>query len=459
MPRQSILIADDEPSIRRVLSALLRRDGHEVEAAAHGGEAMDLLSRRPYQLLITDLRMPEVDGMELLAWCRANLPELPVIVLTAHGTVNTAVEAIKLGAHDYITKPFDQAELRNVVGKALALRARGLGEPHADASGISALIGATRGIQRVHNLIGRVADSPSTVLIQGESGTGKELVARALHDHSSRRAAPFICVNCGAIPAGLFESELFGHEKGAFTGAVGSKPGRFELAHGGTLFLDEVSELPRDTQVKLLRVLQERSFERVGGIKTVTVDVRVVAATNRDLGAEVAAGRFREDLFYRLNVVPITIPPLRARMEDIPLLAGHFLTRFNERLGRDLDDLTPAALARLQAWAWPGNVRELENVMERAVLLAEGARIEAADLHGLGAEEEPAPTPAEDLDLKEYVRLHLARLERTRIQRALDQADGNVTHAAGHLGISRKSLQTKMKAYGLRDPERSGEAC
>jgi DNA-binding NtrC family response regulator len=444
-----------------VLAALLRRDGYEVEAAAHGGEAVDLLSRRPYQLLITDLRMPELDGMELLTWCRTNLPDLPVIILTAHGTVNTAVEAIKLGAHDYITKPFDQAELRHVVGKALAVRARAQGGLHADAPGRYAIIGRTPGMERVYHLIGRVADSPSTVLVQGESGTGKELVARALHEQSSRRAAPFIEVNCGAIPAGLFESELFGHEKGAFTGAVGSKPGRFELADGGTLFLDEVSELPRDTQVKLLRALQERSFERVGGLKTLTVEVRVVAATNHDLQAEVAAGRFREDLFYRLNVVPITIPPLRARRDDIPLLAEHFLARFNERLGRALGGISPEALARLQAWSWPGNVRELENLMERAVLLAEGERIEAADLHGLcdGADADPAPALADDLDLKEYMHLHLARLERARIQRALEQAGGNVTHAASHLGISRKSLQTKMKAYGLRDPERSGEVC
>ena len=460
MSRPRILIVDDEPSIRRVLAAHLRRDGYQVDAAEHGAQAIERLEAQPYHLLVTDLQMPVLGGLELLAWCREELPGLPVIIITAFGTVHSAVEALKLGAHDYITKPFDLTELRNVIGKALAHRVRRPGEPRRDADGRFALVGRTASMQQVYALIEKVAASPSTVLIQGESGTGKELVARALHDQSPRSAKPFIQVNCGAIPANLFESELFGHERGAFTGAVSAKPGRLELADGGTLFLDEISELPREMQVKLLRAIQELSFERVGGLRTIQVDVRVVAATNVDLQAEVAAGRFREDLFYRLNVVPITIPPLRTRLSDIPLLVEHFLVKFNRRLGRSVDSVGPATLEQLASWHWPGNVRELENVMERAVLLADGPTLEPRDLHGVGSHADTAhhQPEADQLDLKEYVRLHTARLERSRIQRALDREQGNVTQAARLLGISRKSLQTKMKAYGLRDPERSGEA-
>ena len=459
MSRHRILIVDDEPSIRRVLAAHLRRDGFQVVAAEHGAEAIELLEAQPYHLLVTDLQMPELGGLELLAWCRAELPELPVIIITAYGTVHSAVEALKLGAHDYITKPFDLTELRHVIGKALAHRARSGSEPTPDAEGRFAIIGRTQGMVAVYTLIDKVAASPTTVLVQGESGTGKELVARALHEQSPRKAAPFIQVNCGAIPANLFESELFGHEKGSFTGAVSAKPGRFELADGGTLFLDEISELPKEMQVKLLRALQERRFERVGGVRTISVDVRVVAATNVDLAAEVTAGRFREDLFYRLNVVPITIPPLRDRLADIPLLVQHFLAKYNRRLGRSVGAVSPPAMEQLASWHWPGNVRELENVMERAVLLADGEILEPRDLHGVGSGTcaRPASSEPDELDLKEYVRIHTARLERSRIQRALGHAEGNVTRAARALGISRKSLQTKMKAYGLRDPDRSGE--
>jgi two-component system response regulator AtoC len=458
MATPRILIVDDEPSIRRVLAAHLQRDGYRVHDAEDGAQAIERLEAQPYQLLITDLQMPRVGGLELLAWCREQLPAVPVIIITAFGTVHSAVEAIKLGAHDYITKPFDLTELRNVVGKALAHGGRGA-EPSRAPDGRFAIVGQTPSMQGIYALIDKVAGSPSTVLIQGESGTGKELVARALHDQSPRCSKPFIQVNCGAIPANLFESELFGHERGAFTGAVSSKPGRFELADGGTLFLDEISELPREMQVKLLRALQERRFERVGGLRTIEVDVRVVAATNVELQAEVAAGRFREDLYYRLVVVPITLPPLRERLADIPLLVQHFLAKYNQRLGRRIEGVGPAALEQLASWHWPGNVRELENVLERAVLLAEGETLEPRDLHGVGASA-PVGTPEEPdgLDLKEYVKLHAARLERARIQRVLEREDGNVTKAARGLGISRKSLQTKMKAYGLRDPERSGES-
>jgi transcriptional regulator with PAS, ATPase and Fis domain len=305
----------------------------------------------------------------------------------------------------------------------------------------------------VFKLVDKVAASPTTVLVTGESGSGKELVARALHEQSERASKAFIQINCGAIPDSLFEAELFGYEKGAFTGAVGSKPGRFELAHGGTLFLDEVGELPREMQVKLLRALQERKIDRVGGIQPVDVDVRVIAATNVDLKRAVDENRFRQDLFYRLSVFPIHLPPLRERVDDIPILVEHFLGRFAARLSKNVQRVSPEALAALLEHPWPGNIRELENLVERAVLLAEGDTIGLGDLPGLrGAP--AAPTSGEELeelDLKEYVRVHPARLERVRIQRVLEAEDGNVTRAARRLGISRKSLQTKMKEYGLRD--------
>ncbi len=434
-----------------------------VEVAGDGAQAIDRLAGEPFDLVISDLKMPGIGGLELLAHVRQNQPGLPLIVITAHGTVDSAVEALKLGAHDYITKPFDHTELRAAVDKALrverASRRSVQEDPARDGKGRFDLIGVTPSMQRVYGLVEKVADSPTTVLLVGESGTGKELVARALHAHSGRRAAPFVSVNCGAIPENLFESELFGYEKGAFTGAVTSKPGRFELADGGTLLLDEIGELPRDMQVKLLRALQERKIERVGGIRPVSVDVRVVAATNVDLAAAVAAGRFREDLYYRLNVIQIRLPPLRERREDIPLLVEHFLARFNERLGKRVTGVDPDAMAALMAWSWPGNIRELENVVERGVLLSDGAELGVDALPGLGAG--PSATVADadgdpdGLGLKEYVRVHTAKLERALILRSLEQEGGNVTRAARRLEISRKSLQLKMKEYSLReDPER-----
>jgi len=454
-PRKRILVVDDELSIRKVLQAMLSREGHEVDLASNGAEAISALGERSFELVVTDLKMPGVDGLELLGFCAQHLPGLPVIVITAHGTVDTAVEALKLGAYDYITKPFEQDELRMVIAKALRREEASRGVLHEDEAGRFAIIGRTPSMKQVYSLIEKVADSPTTVLISGESGTGKELVARAVHDHSSRRSNPFVQVNCGAIPDNLFESELFGYEKGAFTGAVGSKPGRFELAHNGTLFLDEVGELPLDLQVKLLRVLQDGTFERVGGVRSITSDVRVVAATNRDLLREVKRGAFREDLYYRLNVIPIRLPPLRDRAEDVPLLVEHFLGKFNRRLGKQVSAISAEAMAALMAHRWPGNIRELENLMERSVLLAEGEVLGVKDLPGLGspALDEGEADDIEDLGLKDYVRVYTARLERARIQQALEQEDGNVTRASKRLGISRKSLQTKMKEYGLRDPE------
>jgi len=462
-----VLVVDDEPSIRKVLQAHLQREGYEVETASDGAAALGLLDSTPCDLVISDLKMPGVGGLELLAYAVSNHPGLPVILITAHGTVDSAVEALKLGAHDYITKPFDLDEIRVAVEKALRVeraRRRTLQEDpgwREGGRGRFDLVGTTPSMQRVYALVEKVADSPTTVLVQGESGTGKELVARALHRQSSRRGEPFITVNCGAIPEQLFESELFGYEKGAFTGAVTSKPGKFELADRGTLFLDEVGELPRDMQVKLLRALQERVFERVGGTRPVSVDVRVVAATNVDLGQAVSQGRFREDLYYRLAVFPIPLPPLRERREDIPLLVEHFLRRFDERLGKKVTDVAPAAMSALMKWSWPGNIRELENVIERGVLLADGDLLTLDSLPGLD-ERMPAAASAgvdpraEGLGLKEYVRVHTARLERGLIQRMLEHERGNVTRAARRLDISRKSLQLKMKEYALREEPEAG---
>jgi two-component system, NtrC family, response regulator AtoC len=430
------------------------------------------LKEHHIDLVITDLRMPKLGGMDLLRAALREDPTLPVVILTAHGTVDTAVEALKSGAFDFITKPFDQDEVRLIVQKALrtrALAARDASRQDASHSGVPVpsgvrfgIIGGSDAIQALYQVIDRVADTPTTVLVTGESGTGKELVARALHEHSGRAQGPFIKVNCAAIPKDLMESELFGYEKGAFTGAVSSKPGRFELADGGTLFLDEIGEIPLEMQVKLLRVLQESEFERVGGVRTMRVDVRLVAATNRDLKREIGAGSFRDDLFYRLNVVPVSLPPLRERKSDIRQLAGFFLDKFNKRLKKHVGGIDPEALELLTRYRWPGNIRELENIVERAVLFADGERISVADLppeltseggpitsSAPPREEGAAPLGAEGL--KAQVKAATTRLERDLILRALKQTNANVTHAARLLKISRKGLQLKMKELELRE--------
>ncbi|MCC6874374.1 MAG: sigma-54-dependent Fis family transcriptional regulator [Sandaracinaceae bacterium] len=463
--RKQVLVADDEPNLRRVLGAQLGRDGYDVLIAEDGQAALELIEQHHVDVVISDLRMPRVDGMTLLKHVVRTQPDVPVIMITAHGTVDTAVEALKLGAFDYITKPFEQSELRNVIAKAA--RTRELAQHDASSEPLEAgryrLIGQSPPMIEVYQVIERVADTPSTVLITGESGTGKELIARALHENSSRKDKPFIRVNCAAIPRDLIESELFGYEKGAFTGAVTSKPGRFELAHDGTLFLDEIGEIPVNMQVKLLRAIQEQEFERVGGIKTIEVDVRLVAATNRDLAEEIRAGRFREDLYYRLNVVQFRLPPLRERISDIPLLVDHFIRRFRERLKKNVSGVTEAASERLLSHPWPGNIRELENVIERCLLFCDGDRIDVQDLPPeirattVSRTPSPAPTAVDESlpdtagGLKEAVREAATRVERELIQRALKQTNHNVTHTARLLKISRKSLQTKMKELGLRE--------
>jgi two-component system response regulator AtoC len=470
-----VLIADDELNMRRVLEAMLRREGYDVVTAANGIDALAGMSREVHTV-ITDLKMPGLDGMGLLKKLSADYPDVPVVMITAHGSVENAVEAVKLGAFDYLEKPFEQEQIRQVVAKAIntfALARRDARPDETSPRGRFRLIGESHAIKQIYSVVEKVANTPSTVLITGESGTGKELIARALHENSSRHKGPFIKINCAAIPKTLMESELFGYDKGAFTGAVGAKPGRFELAHGGTLFLDEIGEIPIEMQVKLLRVLQESEFERVGGIKTIKVDVRLVTATNRDLLQEIGAGSFREDLFYRLNVVPIHIPPLRERREDIPLLAEHFIAKFNERLRKQISSVAPEALDRLVAHHWPGNIRELENLMERTVLFCEGSQIGVSDLPPEISHLVPLPgfVPGDEVaraatavgppvagsatlagsSLKEAVRAETERVERELIQRALDETGGNVTQAARKLKISRKSLQTKMKEFGLRD--------
>jgi two-component system response regulator AtoC len=464
--RNQILVVDDEPNLRRVLSAQLSRDGYDVLTAEDGEQGLEMLRDHHIDLVITDLKMPRRDGMELLRAALELDAELPVVMITAHGTVDTAVEALKTGAFDYVTKPFDQNEVRTIVRKALATRALSARDVSRSVPGDSeyrwGIIGKSPGIQEVCTVLEKVADTPTTVLVTGESGTGKEVVARALHHGSSRRDKPFIKVNCAAIPKDLVESELFGYERGAFTGAVGSKPGRFELANGGTLFLDEIGSIPVEMQVKLLRALQESEFERVGGVKTLRVDVRVVAATNSDLKKEIGSGTFREDLYYRLNVVPIRLPPLREREGDVALLVQHFLDKFNDRLKKHIRGIETSALSVLQRHGWPGNIRELENVIERAVLFCDAELLREDDLSPEVRSPGTTPratTPSEPSltsdaggdGLKQQVKAAMSRLERELIIKALDQTGGNVTHAARLLKISRKGLQLKMKELGLRE--------
>jgi len=491
--RARILVADDEPNLRRVLSAMLRRDGHEVIQATDGAEAVELITTGGSELdvVITDLRMPSVDGMGVLRHAAKTFPQVPVIMITAYGSVGQAVEAIKAGAFDYIEKPFEQDQIRVIVDKAVKQSVANRAAPRPnfyvpgdDARGRFGLVGDSAELNAIFEIIDKVADTPTTVLITGESGTGKELVAKALHEQSSRKGGPFIKINCAAIPKTLMESELFGYDKGAFTGATSSKPGRFELADGGTLFLDEIGEIPVEMQVKLLRAIQESEFERVGGIKTIKVDVRLITATNRDLEHEIQRGNFREDLYYRLNVVPLLIPPLRKRTGDIPLLVRHIMKKFNDRLKKSVNGMSDEALAALEAHGWPGNIRELENVLERTILFCKGDRIELADLPedlsggraafpgivgapGSAAPSAPTAVPAPgpdepdddddelggDASLKDIVRAETSRVERELIAKALAETGGNVTQAAKLLKISRKSLQMKMKELGLRDQE------
>ncbi len=442
-----ILIADDEEGLRDFIATALARDGHATTTAADGDEAARLLERQAFDVLITDLRMPGQDGMQLLRRVRAEQPEVEVIVLTAHGTIDTAVEAIKAGAFDYLQKPVQgPAELRLLVARAAERRAlRDLeARLRRDDDDEPVLTWGAPSMAPVVAALRKVAVTGATVLLLGESGTGKEVVARAIHRWSERRAGPFVAVNCAALTETLLESELFGHEKGAFTGAVAQRRGRIELAQGGTFFLDEIGELRPELQAKLLRVLQERRFERLGGQRTIETDARWIAATNRDLGAMIAAGKFREDLYHRLAVFPIKLPPLRERRADVVALATRLLHAIGAELGRPGLRLSPAAAARLEQASWPGNVRELRNVLERGAILADGVELEVAHLWMDPAGGEAARPAAPALTLDE--------LERHAIEQALADVGGNRKEAAARLGIGLRTLYEKLKRYGISEP-------
>ncbi|NPV04371.1 MAG: sigma-54-dependent Fis family transcriptional regulator [Syntrophaceae bacterium] len=456
IPRKKILVVDDEVNMRLVLKAMLTKEGYEVETAADGLEALALLRRHDVTACVTDLKMPKLDGMGLLSRMAEEYPSIPVILITAHGTVATAVDALKKGAFDYITKPFDQEELKRVIGKAVKTRVLSDEEIHLAPAEIdrSEIVGSSPHMAKIFEIIRKVAPTTTTILITGETGTGKELVANAIHAGSPRKLNPFIKINCSAIAENLIESELFGYEKGAFTGAVSSKPGRFELAHKGTLFLDEIGDLPREMQVKLLRVIQDHEFERVGGIQTIKVDVRLVAATNRNLQQDVREGRFREDLFYRLNVMPIHVPPLRERKEDIPALLDYFIGKFNRKLDRRIAGADPEVVDLLMDHDWPGNIRELENLTERLVLMARGERIVMGDVPAELIEAVEARTqagaPDEKRSIKDLIREKTEDIEKQMILRALEECEGNISKAARQLGLSRRGLHLKLAKYSLR---------
>ena len=441
-----VLVADDEPNIRDSLQRYLELDGAEVVTAGNGLAAQRRLQQETFAAAVLDLRMPGMDGLDLLRWIRAERPRLPVIMVSAYGEVADAVAAMKLGAGDYLVKPFDPDELVLRLSKLVEAQAL---RDHAEAAGRTAgnahpALGESGVMVRIEALLRRVAPTPSTVLVTGESGTGKEVAARALHHHSGR-TGPFVPVNTGGIPEALLESELFGHERGAFTGATQRRIGMFELAASGTLFLDEIGEMAPQLQVKLLRAVQERRIQRLGGAAAVPVDARLIAATNRDLEEEVTAGRFREDLYYRLNVVRIRLPPLRERLEDLPLLAGHILNRLNRAMGRQIEGLSPAALQVLGGYRFPGNVRELENILERAVIFAEGTSIGPEDLD-LGAAQ---PAQAAAASEPAALRGTLKEQERRLIEAALARWEGNRTRAAEELGITRRTLFNKLRQLGL----------
>ncbi|WP_437275760.1 sigma-54 dependent transcriptional regulator [Sorangium sp. So ce375] len=443
-----VLVVDDEASARSGLEKLLRQEGYTVDTAADGVEALEVAAERPPDIVVTDLKMPKMDGVALIGKLREQDPALPVIVVTAFGDVSSAVQAMRAGAEDYLTKPVDFDALLLTLERALersALRVeaenlrRQLRERQGE--GVEGLIGTSPAMQKVYRMARQVAGARATVLITGESGTGKGELARAIHAKGPRAKGPFVTLHCAALAESLLESELFGHERGAFTGADKRRIGRFEQAHGGTLFLDEVGEIAPSTQVKLLRVLQERTFERVGGNDTVSVDVRLIAATNRDLAAAVQEGRFREDLYYRLNVVHIDMPPLRIRDTDVLLLANHFLRRFAAENHRKIDGFTDEARSKLVAHRWPGNVRELENAIERAVVLCDDARIDAEHLPidaapvAKGALRVPGATMAE--------------IERYAILSTLEATNGSTTRAAEILDISIRTIQYRLHEYGM----------
>ena len=445
----TLLVADDDPGLRESLERTLTREGYRIVLASDGRAALERVQAGGIDLIVTDLKMPGLTGLELLRAAKAIAPDVDVILLTAFGTVEEAVKAMKDGAYDFLTKPFRREQLLKLIDKALERRDlieknKALQQRLDDLLGHGAMIGASPAFRRMMTLVEQVANSSATVLVQGESGTGKEGVARAIHDRSARKSGPFVAVNCAALPEALLESELFGYEKGAFTGAAGRKEGRFELADGGTLFLDEVADLSLVTQPKILRVLQEGEFERLGGTRILQVDVRIVAATNQDVAEMVKEKRFREDLYYRLNVITIRVPPLRERPEDIRVLAQHYLRVYAAKNGRKLEGFTGEAIDRLEAYAWPGNVRELENVIERSVLLARKDRIDAEDLpeEVMGVKRPPRDA------ILELIGTPLADIEQRLLDETLRITGGNKTQAAKLLGIDVRTVARKLERRG-----------
>jgi len=446
--KKRVLVVEDEEKLRRVVELQLVSAGFEVDKAATAEEGVKVVDRA--DLVLTDLRLPNMDGLGLLELIRRQNAQVPVVVMTAYGSIETAVECMKAGATDFLLKPFSLDHLMQVVHKALEVRAlrdenRQLKEELGRRYEYDNIIGRSEPMQEIFATIERVAPTRATVLLAGESGVGKDLIARAIHFHSPRRDRPLVKINCTAIPENLMESELFGYEKGAFTGAVTSKPGKFEQADTGTVFLDEIGDVPGPIQVKLLRILQEREFERLGSNVTRHTDVRIIAATNQDLRAALEQGTFREDLYYRLNVVPLNIPPLRERKQDIPFLANHFIRKLAADSGSAVESITDAAMERLMAYHWPGNVRELENVIERSLVLCRGSQLDAGDVRL-----ESAPRPRsqngqhflpEGLTLDQY--------EQELIREALRRADGNKSHAARLLGLTRNALRYRLTQMGL----------
>ncbi len=449
-----ILIVDDETSMQEFLQILLQRDGHDTSACGSASEALVALESDDWDLVISDVRMPGMSGLELLDQVRQLAPETTVILITAHGTTESAVEAMKHGAYDYLTKPCSVDEIRLVVGKALEKRDlahenQRLRLQLRDQSAIPTIVGKSSRMQEIFGLVRQVAPTRANILITGESGTGKELIARAIHNLSDRREAPFVAVNCGANPENLLESELVGHVKGSITGASANKPGLFEVANGGTIFLDEIGDMDLLLQVKVLRAIQQRAFQRVGGTNEIRVDVRIVASTNRRLEQEVREGRFREDLFYRLNVIEIQLPPLRERVEDLPQLVHHFMEKFSTELGKDVRELEPEVLPALESYGFPGNVRELEKIVERAVTLARTSRITLECLPA--TVRRPAEAAPEKRIAADGVALDtlLAAYETTLIQEALVRAGGVKKRAAALLGVTFRSLRYRLEKLHL----------
>mgnify|MGYP001454594609 CR=1 FL=1 len=454
MASERILLVDDEDGMRRLLSRVLTREGYETSAVGSGAEALRLVASERFDLVVTDIKMPEMDGLQLLAELKEYEPSLPIIVITAYGTIENAVQALRSGAYDYIAKPFENDEIKLTVAKAFE-RERLLAENrylHAELEGrydFSGIVGGSLAMQQVYDMASSVAVSNANVMITGESGTGKELLARSIHYSSLRKEKPFVVLNCAAISEGVLESELFGHEKGAFSGALDTRKGRFERADQGTLFIDEVAEMSMAAQVKLLRVIQEHEFERVGGNKTNSVDVRIVAATNKKLEDLVKDGNFREDLYYRLNVVNINVPPLRSRREDVEPLSRFFLEKYTAETGKKITDLSPRALSCLLAHDWPGNVRELQNAIERAVVLSKGSVLTPRDFpQGMQGDDQIClQIPEKGGSLTDI----LEDLERQLIIQTLQREEGSQTRAAETLGIKRTTLRYKMEKYRMID--------